>query len=362
MFLSENTPLLAVDIGSNSIKVAQLMGSKNKYELSSFGVMPLEQEAVVDGIVRDEDHVVDALTRLVKAEKVETRYAISSVAGEAVIIKKIKVPMMPREELEEIIDQEAEQYIPFDIDDVQIDFQIVENSTPKEDLHDFEDEDEEKQEIILVAVQNEIIDSRSDVLTAAGLKPVIIDLDVFAVVNALSISRNLFDMGSVAIIDLGGSFTHLNILMNGITSFTRDIPMGGDVCTSKMMSQYGFEFRDSESMKLGVMPRSNIDKEEVVDLILDCFEPILEEVQKSFEFFSSTSNSQVDQVFLCGGGSLIPGVDSLMAERFAIPVEIFNPMESIKVNSRKFDQNTLGKMSPMASVAVGLATRRFDYL
>ena len=349
MFLSAKMPLLAVDIGSNSIKVGRLMGTPGKYELSNFGVMPLESESVIDGVVQDEDHVADALARLVKAENVDTPHAVASVAGEAVMIKKIKVPVMSHEELEEFIPQEAEQYIPFDIDDVRIDFQVLEGTPTLED-HEFEEE-EEKQEILLVAVQNDIIDSRSNVLTAAGLKPVIIDLDVFAMVNAINISRNLQAMGSVAIIDLGGTFTHLNILMDGVTSYTRDIPVGQDTCTTKLMDKYELEYRESENIKVGAIPEG-ADKDEVIEAIIESFEPILEELHKSFEFFSTTSNSQVETAFLCGGGAMIPGV----------PVEIFNPLEAIRLGARKFDAQSLSQMAPMATVAIGLATRRFDYI
>ena len=360
MFLSAKTPLLAVDIGSNSIKVGRLMGAPGKYELSNFGVMPLESESVLDGVVQDEDHVVDALSRLVKAEGMEDcPHAVASVAGEAVMIKKIKVPMMSHEELEEFIPQEAEQYIPFDIDDVRIDFQVL-DGTPALEEHEFEEE-EEKQEILLVAVQNEIIDSRTNVLTAAGLKPVIIDLDVFAMVNAINISRNLQDMGSVAIIDLGGAFTHLNILMDGVTSYTRDIPIGQDVCTNKLMEKYELEYRESENIKVGAIPEG-AEKEVIVETIIESFEPILDELHKSFEFFSTTSNSQVEQAFLCGGGAMIPGVDGFLADRLGVPVEIFNPLEAVRLGARKFDAQSLNQMAPMATVAIGLATRRFDYI
>lgn len=359
MFLSAKTPLLAVDIGSNSIKVGRLLGTPGKFELSNFGMMPLDPESVVEGVVQDEDHVVDALTRLVHAENVDTPYAVASVAGEAVMIKKIKVPMMSKEELEEFIPQEAEQYIPFDIDDVRIDFQILEG-VPTMEEHEFEEE-EDKQEILLVAVQNEIIDSRSNVLTAAGLKPCIIDLDVFAIVNAISISRNLQDMGSVALMDLGGAFTHLNILMDGVTSYTRDIPIGQDACTTQLMAKYEMEYRESESIKVGAIPE-DANKEEIIDLIIESYEPILEELHKSFEFFSTTSNSQVERAFLCGGGAMIPGVDGLLSDRLGVPVEIFNPLEAVKLGARKFDPQSLSQMAPMATVALGLATRRFDYI
>jgi len=299
MFLSAKTPLLAVDIGSNSIKVGRLMGTPGKYELSNFGVMPLESESVVEGVVQDEDHVVDALTRLVKAEDMDTPYAVASVAGEAVMIKKIKVPMMSHEELEEFIPQEAEQYIPFDIDDVRIDFQILEGTPTLED-HEFEEE-VEKQEILLVSVQNEIIDSRSNVLTAAGLKPVIIDLDVFAMVNAINISRNLQDMGSVAIIDLGGAFTHLNILMDGVTSYTRDIPGGQDACTNTLMEKYELEYRESENIKVGAIPEGG-EKEEVIELIAESFEPILEELTSHSSFSAPHPTVRLNRPFFAAVG------------------------------------------------------------
>ncbi len=360
MFLSAKTELLSIDIGSSSIKLAQLTGGQGKFELSRFGVMPLEPEAMVEGVVKDEEQVVDALTRLVQAEKVDTRYAVASVSGENVIIKKIKVPIMPPEELEESIRHEAEQYIPFDIDDVQLDFQILPEKVKHEDDPDFDLEDADKQEIVLVAVQNEIIDSRSNVLVAAGLKPVVIDLDVFAVVNALAISRNLETMGSVALIDLGGAFTHLNILMDGITSYTRDIPVAGNHLTQELMSKFELEYELAESLKMGVIP-DDLENDRVIEAIVDAFEPILEELQRSFEFFSTTSNAQVDQAYLCGGGALISGVDGLLADRLGVPVEIFDPLEAIKVNKRVFDQKSLAEMAPLATVAVGLATRRFDY-
>lgn len=359
MFLSAKTPLLAVDIGSNSIKIGRLMGVPGKYKLSNFGVMPLESESVIEGVVQDEDHVVDTLARLVKAEDVDTPYAVTSVAGEAVMVEKIKVPMMSYQELEEFIPQEVERYIPFDIDDVRIDFQVLEGA-PALDEHEF-GEEEAKQEILLVAVPNEIIDSRSNVLAAAGLKPVIIDLDVFALVNAINISRNLQDMGSVAIIDLGGAFTHLNILIDGATSYTRDIPVGQDACTNTLMKKYGLEYRESENIKVGAIPEG-VEKEEVIETVIESFEPIMEELHKSFEFFGTTSNSQVEQAFVCGGGAMIPGVDGFLAGRLGVPVETFNPLEAIRLGARKFDAQSLGQMAPMATVAIGLATRRFDYI
>ena len=357
MFLSEKTPLLAVDIGSNSIKVAQLGGSPNRYELLALGVMPLDPEAVVDGVVKDEEHVVDALTRLLKAEKIETTHSIASVAGEAVIIKKIQVPQMPPDELEETIRKEAEQYIPFDIDDVRIDYHPL--GKAGEDAETL-DEEEEKQEILLVAVQNELIDSRTDVLSAAGLKPVIVDLDAFAIVNALSISKNIDELGVVALIDLGAAFTHVNIIIDGVSAFTRDIPMGGNMCTQMLMSKFDADYEEAEDFKRGILS-GDIEKPDVVETIVEAFENSIEEINKSFEFISTTSNVQVEHIFLSGGGALLNGVDGLIADRLGVSAEVFDPMQGIKISRKKFDQENINRMGPLAMVALGLSTRRFDY-
>ena len=357
MFLSAKTPLLAVDIGSNSIKVAQLGGSANKYELLALGVMPLDPEAVVDGVVKDEDHVADALSRLIKAEKINTPYAVASVAGEAVIIKKIQVPQMPPDELEETIKKEAEQYIPFDIDDVRIDYHPLGKAGG---VTETVDEEEEKDEILLVAVQNEIIDSRTEVLSRAGLKPVIVDLDTFAIVNALAISKNINELGVVALIDLGASFTHVNIIIDGVSSFTRDIPIGGNMCTQLLMSKFDAEYEEAEDMKKGVLP-ADIDKPDVVEVIVEAFESAIDEINKSFEFISTTSNVQVEHIFLTGGGALLHGVDGLVADRLGVSAEIFDPMQNIKISRKNFDRENINRMGPLAMVALGLSTRRFSY-
>jgi type IV pilus assembly protein PilM len=358
MFLSEKTPLLAVDIGTHSVKMAQISGSKNQFELMNFSIMPLKEGCIVDGVIQQPDEVVDTLAKMIKVEKIDTKYAVASIAGEAVIIKKIRVPRMTAEDLAENIQKEAEQYIPFDIDDVRIDFQILE---PKDSSSE-EDKKDGTMEILLVAVQRDIIDSRIDILYDAGLRPAIIDLDVFAMVNAFELGAGLKpnDQEAIAVIDLGESFTHLNIMQDGMTAYTRDIPFGGSHCTSKLMSKFDLPYKEIANLKLGIIP-PEIKSEDVVEVIVKSFDNILNEVQKSFEFFSTTSNSQVDRVLLTGGGALIAGVDNLFSHHLETPVEILNPMKGIKVNPRKFDQHTIEAMGPLSTVAIGLAARRFDY-
>lgn len=358
MFLSEKTPLLAVDIGTHSVKMAQISGSRNKFELMNFSIMPLKEGCIVDGVIQQPDEVVDTLAKMIKVEKIDTKYAVASIAGEAVIIKKIRVPLMPEDELAENIQKEAEQYIPFDIDDVSIDFQILDTKGSRSK----EDQKEGTMEILLVAVQRDIIDSRIDILYDAGLRPAIIDLDVFAMVNAFELGADLNarEHEAIAVIDLGESFTHLNIMQDGLTAYTRDIPFGGSQCTSKLMSKFDLPYKEVAKLKLGAIP-PEIKSEDVVEVIVSSFNNILNEVQKSFEFFSTTSNSQVDRVLLTGGGALITGVDGLFSHHLETPVEILNPMKAIKVNKSKFDQDAIDTMGPLSTVALGLAARRFDY-
>ncbi len=354
MFLSENTPLVAIDIGSHSIKMAQMGGTGKKFELLNFSVMPLKEDSIVDGVIREPDEIVETLAKMIKLEKVDTRYAVASIAGEAVIIKKIRVPKMTAEELKENIASEAEQYIPFDIDDVSIDFQLLESSDSEKS------ENPDTMEILLVAVQRDLVDSLTDILYDAGLKPAIIDLDVFAMVNACELGVDLETGGVVAVIDLGESFSHLNIIEEGCTAYTRDIPLGGNYCTKKLMSKFNLSHKEAVKLKLGKIP-AELNDDEVVEVIVQSFEKIIDEVQKAFEFFSTTSKNPVERVYITGGGALIRGMESLFSHHLNTSVEILNPMKGIKVNNRKFDQGMIDTLGPLSTVALGLAARKFDY-
>ncbi|MEC7640800.1 MAG: type IV pilus assembly protein PilM [Nitrospinota bacterium] len=359
VFLSKKTSLVAVDIGSHSIKLAQLFPLKgNSYELLSFGIMPLPPESIVDGAVKNMDNVVDALTRLLKAENIKTKFAVASVSGEAVIIKKIKLPYMTYEELGGKIKGEAEQYIPFDIEDVSMDYQIIQTSetAPQEENK----EDENLMEVLLVAVQKEAIDNRLEILQEAGLKPVIIDLDVFAMMNAAGFSTNLEDENGIALVDLGSSFTHINIIIKGNTHFTRDFRVGGMQCTEKLMSQLGATYEEADAYKKGEIP-SNIEKGTVIKIIVESLGPIIEEIQNALNGFEEATGKPIEKVWLSGGGTLINGVTELFREQLGVPVEILDPLKSLKINRKKFDLDCVAQMAPIATVALGLATRRFDY-
>jgi type IV pilus assembly protein PilM len=362
VFLSKKIPLVAIDIGSSSIKLIKLTElKKGKHELTHFGVMPLAEGCVVEGVVKNPEMVAEALKKLIKAEKSQGNYAASSVAGEAVFIKKIKVPLMSKDELFFKVNQEAEQYIPFDINDVVLDFQLLgSKSDGVKEGSKGSGEKGEMMEALLVAVQKDIINERTNILLDAGLKPAIIDLDLFALMNAAQLTKDFSSMGNTALIDLGDSFTHINIIQDGAVSYSRDIPVGGRCLTNMLLSKFKVPFEQVIEIKQGKFsPDTN--ENEVIETIVQAYKKVLDEVQKYFEYISTVSNHQIKSVLLCGGGSMIRGLDGFFTDYLKLPVEILNPMQGIKVNHKDFDQHLVHEMSGLSTVALGLARRRFDY-
>tara|TARA_B100001123_G_scaffold318353_1_gene356808 strand:- start:322 stop:1455 length:1134 start_codon:yes stop_codon:yes gene_type:complete len=376
MFLSKKTPLVAVDLGSHSIKVVQLKEIKGgNFELVNIGIMPLEEGSIVGGSIKKPDQVSKALSGLIKAEKIKTNFVVASVSGGDVFIKKIQIPQMPEKELSERINEEAERYIPFAINEVALDFQVlgpVSDNITRKKLDKQIDPDEEKPvdeieysgepivEVLIVAVNREIINERRNVLRQAGLKPAIIDLDVFALMNAASLTNDLSAMGSIALIDLGDSFTHVNILKNGSIGYTKDIPVGDRYCSTTLLSEYKIPFKQIHKIKKGHL-LEGVKKEETLPLIVQGYKNILEEILKSFEYFSTTSNSKVERILLSGGGCLVHGIDDFIENFLKIPVEILNPMQGVKINPKIFDQEMIMALAGLSTVAIGLATRRFAH-
>tara|TARA_B100000686_G_scaffold114515_1_gene122031 strand:- start:3675 stop:4769 length:1095 start_codon:yes stop_codon:yes gene_type:complete len=362
MPLSKKVPLVAIDIGSHSVKLAQLKKTKIGYDLEKFGLLPLQPNAIVGGMIENRDAVVEAVRSLVKAEKVTTRFAVGSVSGEKVIIKKIKLPLMNREELDKTIRKEAEQHIPYNIGNFSIDFQLLRHSA---DIHEAKTSEkkvnaEDNIEVLLVAVEQAMIDCRTEILIKAGLKPVLIDLDVFAMMNAVGLSQELERTKTMVLVDLGDSFTHIHLVDQGFSYYTRDFKAGGNQCTEKLESTFKIPYEGARAIKAGRLPEQ-LDKEEAVNIIVESFDPILGEIESTTGTFKAQTGRKPGKVLLSGGGSLISGVDELFQNNLKLPVEVFNPMKFIGYDQRKFDSLCISNIAPIATVAIGLATRRFDY-
>lgn len=340
---------VAFDIGSNSIKLVQMNQTKKGWELIKMGMAELPPEAIVDGSIIDSMTVTNTLKELVKEHGVKVKDAVSSLTGHSVIIKKVSFPAMTEDELADSIQWEAEQYIPFPIADVNIDFQILGADTDGRGQMD----------VMLVAVKKDVINDYTNVIKEAGLNPVVIDVDSFALENMMEINYPVTPGENIAMVNIGASITSISVIMGGLTIFTRSIPMGGNQFTEELQRQLNVSFKDAEDMKLG-RKEGEHDPEQLALSIDSVSTNLTFEVKRSLDFFlGGAQGSYVTKIYLSGGGSKVSGLQNLMQEKTSIPIEIVNPFKGVEAGSRHFDKERLKEASSFFGVAVGLATRRF---
>lgn len=346
MFFSKKIEPIALDIGSTYIKLVQVKGAAPNYHLAKFGMIQLPPEVIVEGAVMDAGRVVDAIKELLSGQKVKTKEAVISVSGSSVIIKRISVTDMTDEELSESIKWEAEQYIPFSIEDVNVDFQKIGPGAV-----------EGQADVMLVAVKKDKINDYVNLVKEAGLEPVVVDVDVFALGNMYELNYEQ-DVGAVALLNVGASVMNINIMKDGMPMFTRDITVGGNRYTEALQKDFGLTYEDAEKVKRG-QEAEGADREQVEGVMSSVTEDIVAEVQRSFEFFRSTTGSEkVDRVILSGGCARLGRLSAVMSERLEVPVEVANPFRNIKVDPKKFPPEFMEESGPMAAVAVGLSIRR----
>lgn len=348
MLFGKRKDTIGLDIGSSSIKLVELEETKNGYRLQNLGIVPLPPEAIVDGALMDSVTIIDAIKELINNIKTKRKNVVISISGHSVIVKKITLPFMSEAELEESIYWEAERYIPFDINDVNIDFKILGSSQ----------ENSEVMDVVLVAAKKDIINDYVSVIIEAGLNPVTIDVDAFAIENMLGINYEIEKDQIVAMANVGASITNINILRNNVTAFTRDIFKGGNQTTEEIQKQLHLDYEEAEKIKVGtkieVASRSIIQ-----DVMRAASESLSMEIANSIEFFQSLSTyEKISKLYLSGGGSKIKDFDIILQQQIGIPVEIVNPFKKIEYSEKNFDLEYLREIGPMMAVAVGLATRK----
>ncbi len=355
MLFASSQPLVALDIGSHSVKLAQLKKGRKGYELTNFGMIQLPEDTVMDGELENPQALADALRNLLKSEKIKNKNAVIGISGQSVIIKKISVPLMSEEELNEMIREEAEQYIPFDIDEVHLDFAIVkaEGDIPVEKGA----ANEEKQmDVIIVAVRKEVIQAYLDVFKEVGMKVKVVDLSAFALENAFELNYEIDTDAAVALVNLGGGMTNINILENGITAFTRDIGIGGATISEEIQKNMSIGFNEAEKMKLGMIPRE-INRDDLIAQVKDAVEFICGELRKTFDMYEKTSDYKVSKIYLSGGSCLMEGLDLLIHNNLGLETEVMNSFRNISCNVKGFDEQYIEAMGPVAAIPVGLALR-----
>jgi type IV pilus assembly protein PilM len=348
------TSVIGLDIGSSTVKVIEIaQKSRDKgFELRGLGQAVLPSEAIVQGAFLNSSAIVDAIREAVENGKIKGKDVAAAVSGHSVIVKRVNLPHMSREELEDQIQWEAEQYIPFDVNEVNLDFQILANN-----------EGEGQMDVLLVAAKKDLIDDYVQVIQEAGLNPVAIDVAGFAVQNAYEVNYEQDPDAVTALVNIGAQVVNINVLQNGIPAFTRDIMTGGAQYTEEIQKALSVSFDEAEAIKLG-SPGGGEAKEvipqEVEQALSSVSDTVIGEISRSLDFFTATSaDARISKVILSGGASQISGFVAAFADRTGIDTSLLNPLAHM-LPSKGFDADYLEKMAPLLSVGIGLASRRAD--
>ena len=351
LFAKKKQPLIGIDISSSAVKVLELSASGNQQRVERYAVEPLPQNAVVEHAITEVEQVADAVQRAVKRSGTRCKNAAVAVAGAHVITKAIKVAgNLSEQELQTQIEMEADHYIPYPLDEVNLDFQVL---GPSED-------NPEENNVLLAACRKEIVDDYVAVIEGPGLVPKVVDIKTYAMENAFSLIAEHMPGGgmekTVAIVDVGATTTNINVIHNRRSVYTRDHTFGGRQLTEEIQRRYGLSYEEAGlAKKQGGLPDNY-----QTDVLRPFMEAMCQEIMRALQFFYSSSPfNSVDQILLAGGCAQIAGIDELVAARIGVPTMIANPFTSMSLASRIKPQ-MLSNDAPSLMVACGLAIRNFD--
>jgi len=345
-FLKRKKLSLGLDIGSHSVKICELAEIPTGYKLLSLGNARVPPGAVEDGVLQDPDAVAKIISALAKNLKVSGQKVAFSISGYSVIVKRINLAVMPPDALEKHIVAEAEQYIPFDIDDVYLDFQDLKTNTP----------DEYRTDVMLVAAKKDVIDAYLTMLKSAGLKTTVVDVDAFALENAFAAIFKEQEE-NIGLVDIGASKINLNILSRGTSILTRDIVLGSRQLTEEIGNRLGISQEDAEAIKIGAMPVGDRAKE-IEDIFSNVCSQWVAEIRRAIDFYYANNPDELlAKLVLSGGGSKVQGFSQYLSKQINIPVENFNPFNNIVFDKQMINPEYLSSIGPEMAIAMGLATR-----
>ncbi len=351
LFAKKSNPLLGLDISSTSVKLLELVETGSGYRVESYAVEPLPPNAVVEKNIGDVEGVGEAIKRVVARSKANAKRAAVAVAGSAVITKSIEMDAgLTDEEMENQINVEADQYIPYPLDEVAIDFE----------LQGLSERNPDQVEVLLAACRKENVEMREAALELGGLKPVVVDIEAHAMMRAFELVKPQLGGNSedlvVAIIDIGATMTTLSVLAEDRSIYTREQLFGGKQLTEEIQRRYSLSFEEAGlAKKQGGLPD---DYEE--EVLLPFKEAVLQQVTRSLQFFFSSSQyDDVDYIVLAGGTASIEGMADMIENKLGTPTVIANPFVSMALASG-VDSNALANDAPAMMIACGLALRSFD--
>jgi type IV pilus assembly protein PilM len=345
----EGKNLVGVDIGTSSVKVVQVRESGKGVHLLKYGAEPLPPQSLVDGHVMNSGAVVDALRKLFKDLRISQKDVALAIAGNSVIIKKLNLPLMKQEELEEQIQWEAEQHIPYDISEVEIDYNVLGQNA-----------DAGQMDVLLVAAKKDQIQDIIEVAKEAKLKPVVVDIAAFVLQNAYELNYGFNPGETIALINVGAEVTTVNIVHGNMPQFTRDISNGGNSITEEIQKQLQVSFDEAEAYKAGGDLNSHeVVPQEVNGIIASVVDALAGEIQRSLDFYmATTSRGEVERIFVTGGTAKIPYLRVAIERRSRMPVELMDPFRRVMFDERHFRPEMLRSQAPQATISLGLALRK----
>ena len=339
--------IAGLDIGSSSIKIAEIAEGPDGYVLQNYATVPLAKGIITDGLIVNPNALVERIKELLKISRCKARNVVTSLSGYSVIAKKIGFPSMDEESLRELISDEIEKYLPFgDMKDVNFDFQILGPSEMSPG----------QMEVFLVAAKKDVVQSYVDTLKKAGIDVVIMDVDSFALETMYEENYDYGHEDVCILVNIGASMTNINVVKGGASIFIRDFPLGGYSITENLQDKTGVSFEEAERVK---QEKAAAGDEPGRDELPQYADPLLLEIERSVDYFRSTYPGKfIKQILLCGGTARMPGIGEALLQRLNVEVEIANPFRKVSFDKKSFSAEDLKEIGPQASVSVGLAMRR----
>jgi len=343
---SRKSNYLSLDIGSSSVKVLEVGGGESELHILNAAVAPLPPTAIQSNLIQDPHEVAEVIRLLLESNKVKTKEVITAVPGPAVIIKQATFPAQSPEELQETVFFEAGNFIPESLENVNLDYQVI-----------GENPEEGQVEVLLVAVRTDIINSYTAAITEAGLRPVVVDVDYFALENMFEVNYAPEPEEINALINLGARYSTINLLKGRRSVFTGDVPVGGRQLSEVLMQQFGLTYEEAEQAKITGTVAGH-QREEIEASLTSAVGPLIDEIQRALSFFwTGAVEEPLHAVYLSGGTAQLPGLAATMSERLQVPLELTDPFRQVTIGHQA-DEGFLRQTASSLAVSVGLAVRR----
>ncbi|MBI5835643.1 MAG: type IV pilus assembly protein PilM [Candidatus Eisenbacteria bacterium] len=343
MIFRKQRSVVGLDLGSHTIKAVELETTPAGPRLINMGVSEPLDEAIVDGEIIDRQMVVDALRRLFETRRFKSKRVVTSVSGRAVIVKPITMDRLGETEARQAIVWEAEQHVPYDVNDVVLDFEILDPQGEGKQM-----------QVLLVAAKKDLVMSQADLLREAGLTPVAVDVDSFAIQNAVEVNYTLDEKEMVTLVNVGAELTNINVIQNGRPLFTKDLQLGGNNVEEALQRKLGLTQSEAQAIVQGRAP----SKPEHMETLRAAFEPLSTGIERAASYIKSGAESEkIDRIFLSGGCARIEGLKQFLEERHHVPVEVVNPMNRIPYDPAVFGAQDPESLAPSLAVGMGLALR-----